>query len=87
MSEERLRQEAVRRRLTGESPAEIADALGRSTRWVRKWVARHQEQTGSDSWAQSRSRAPLNSPGRTPANIEHLILEARERLVANPRAQ
>lgn len=42
MSEERQRQEAVRRRLPGEPPADI---------------------------------------------IEHLILQARERLVANPRAR
>lgn len=86
MSEEELRQEAVRRRLAGESPAEIAQDLGRTTRWVRKWVARHDEQTEED-WAQSRSRAPHTSPSRTPADVEAQILLARERLVANPRAQ
>lgn len=86
MSEEELRQEAVRRRLAGESPAEIAEALGRTTRWVRKWVARHGDD-GSDGWAESRSRAPHRSPTRTPAELEALILAARARLVANPRAQ
>ena len=86
MSEEELRQEAVRRRLAGESPSEIAQDLGRTTRWVRKWVARHDEQTEED-WAQSRSRAPHTSPSRTPADVEAQILRARERLVANPRAQ
>lgn len=55
MSEEELRQEAVRRRLSGESPTEIAEALGRTTRWVRKWVGRHSEEAGSESWAESRS--------------------------------
>lgn len=87
MSEEKLRQEAVRRRLAGESPAEIASALGRTTRWVRKWVARHGEESGSETWVQSRSRAPHRSPTRTPAELEGQILGARARLVANPRAQ
>lgn len=87
MSEEELRQEAVRRRLAGESPREIAQVLGRTTRWVRKWVARHGEEAGTDTWAESRSRAPHRSPTRTPAELETLILEARSRLVANPRAQ
>jgi hypothetical protein len=87
VSEEELRQEAVRRRLAGESPSEIADALGRTTRWVRKWVARHDADGRSDSWAESRSRAPLRSPTRTSDELESLILAARGRLVANPRAQ
>lgn len=87
MSEEELRQEAVRRRLAGESPTEIADALGRTTRWVRKWVARHDAEGDSERWAESRSRAPHRSPTRTSDQLEALILAARSRLVANPRAQ
>ena len=87
MSEEQLRVEAVRRRSSGESPTEIATALGRTTRWVRKWVARHDEDGHADSWAQSRSRAPLSSPTKTPAELESQILASRARLVANPRAQ
>ncbi len=62
MSERELRVEAVRRRLAGESPTEIAAVLGRTTRWVRKWVARHDEDGHDGQWAQSRSRAPLTSP-------------------------
>ena len=84
MSEEELRQEAVRRRLTGESPTGIAEALGRTTRWVRKWVARHDSDGGNDDWAESRSRAPHSSPTRTSDELEALILAARARLVANP---
>lgn len=87
MSEEELRQEAVRRRLAGEGPTEIAEALGRTTRWVRKWVARHGTEGHDERWSESRSRAPLSSPTRTSAELEALILAARERLVANPRAQ
>jgi transposase len=87
VSEEELRQEAVRRRLAGESPTEIAEALGRTTRWVRKWVARHETDGDGERWAESRSRAPHRSPSRTSAELEALILAARGRLVANPRAQ
>lgn len=87
MSEEELRREAVRRRLAGESPTEIAAGLGRTTRWVRKWVARHYSEGSDQRWAQSRSRAPHSSPTRTSAELEALILAARARLVANPRAQ
>lgn len=87
MSEEEQRQEAVRRRLAGESPTEIADALGRTTRWVRKWVERHRDQGHTESWVESRSRAPHHSPTRTSVELRSLILASRERLVANPRAQ
>ena len=87
MSEEELRKEAVRRRLAGENPSEIAAGLGRTTRWVRKWVARHGEEDADDSWARGRSRAPHTSPYRTSDLLRSQILAARERLVANPRAQ
>jgi putative transposase len=87
VSEEDLRQEAVRRRLAGESPAEIAARLGRTTRWVRKWVERHAGHDSGTGWNQSRSRAPLHSPNRIDEVLEEQILAARERLVANPRAQ
>jgi len=87
VSEEELRQEAVRRRLQGESPTEIAAAMRRTTRWVRKWVSRHADEGHLDRWAQSRSRAPISSPTKTPASVEAQILGSRARLVANPRAQ
>lgn len=87
MSEEELRREAVRRRLAGESPVEIAEALGRTARWVRKWVARHADEAGAGDWAGSRSRAPRTRTNQTPAGLERQILAARARLVANPRAQ
>lgn len=87
MSEEDLRREAVRRRLGGENPADIAAGLGRTTRWVRNWVARYGEESDRDSWAQSRSRAPHSRPGQTSVELERQILDARARLVADPRAQ
>lgn len=82
-----MRKEAVRRRRAGESPEAIAESLGRTSRWVRKWVARHDEESHRDAWAKGHSRAPLHSPRRTPDDVRQLILDARSRLVANPRAQ
>lgn len=87
MSEEELRREAVRRRLSGEGPEQIAVALGRTGRWVRKWVARYDEDGDRDGWATGRSRAPHTSPTRIPDELHHQILAARERLTSNPRAQ
>ncbi len=85
--EEELRKEAVRRRLDGESPTEIAVGLGRTTRWVRRWVTRHGEDGHDDGWAQGRSRAPQTNPNRTSDQLRAQVLAARARLVANPRAQ
>jgi hypothetical protein len=85
VSEEDLRREAVRRRRAGESPEAIAVELGRTSRWVRKWVARADEEAASCG-AQGRSRAPLSSPTRVPDDVRNLILDARRRLIANPRA-
>lgn len=86
-SEEELRANAVRRRLAGESPEEIANDLERTTRWVRKWVARHAEEGHDTAWAEDRSRAPHTSPNQTPEQLRDQIIAARQRLTANPRAQ
>lgn len=87
MSEEELRQEAVRRRRLGENAEEIAAALGRTSRWVRKWVARADDEATNATWAQGHSRAPVHSPSRTPDAVRQLIIDARRRLEANPRGQ
>ncbi|MFN2468980.1 MAG: integrase core domain-containing protein [Gaiellaceae bacterium] len=84
-SEEELRKEAVRRRLAGESPEAIARSLGRSRRWVSKWVGR--SEVGGERWAAGAKRGPARAPHRTPAELEALVLAVRERLVANPWAQ
>ena len=86
MEEPELRREAVRRRLQGDSPTEIAQALGRSTRWVRKWVTRAEEGDSPD-WALDHSRAPFSSPRRTPDHIRRAVIEVRARLASNPRSQ
>ena len=87
MDEAERRAEAVRRRLAGESPEVIASDLGRTTRWVRKWTARFDEQGAEAGWAQGRSRAPLCSPRRTSDQVRALVIEIRQRLVGNPNSQ
>jgi transposase len=84
-SEQDLRTEAVRRRLAGESPEAIAGSLGRSVRWVQKWVGRHQ--AGDEGWAAGRKRGPKRAANRTPAELERQVIAVRERLAANPWAQ
>jgi len=83
--EEGLRKEAVRRYLGGEDAASIASELGRSERWVFKWAARYD--TGEPEWFASRDRRPHRSPAATPEEMVALVLAARDRLEADPRAQ
>jgi putative transposase len=87
VSEEEMRKEAVRRRQAGESAEDVAAALGRTGRWVRKWTSRAHEETGNQDWAAGRSRAPHTSPTRTGDDVRQSIIDARARLVANPRGQ
>lgn len=84
-TEQELRREAVRRRMAGESPAEIARSLGRTRQWVAKWVRRHE--AGNERWAEGARRGPRRAANRTPAGVEALVLCVRERLAENPWAQ
>ncbi len=83
--DERVRREAVARRLGGESVEEVARAVGRSRQWVTRWVKRY-DPTDPD-WSRQRSRAPRRVANRTPAEVEAQVLAVRERLTANPWAQ
>ena len=61
----------MQRYLSGEDPASICASLGKTTRWLYKWVARH---TPDDPTCfEDRSRRPLTSPFRTPAEIEKIV--------------
>lgn len=87
MDEMELRREAVRRHRAGETTERVADALGRTDRWVRKWTARADAAAAGEDWAQSRSRAPKHSPTRTPEELRNQVLQARAKLEANPMSQ
>jgi transposase len=85
--EEALRKEAVRMRVAGQTEVEVAEELGRSVRWVRKWLARWRETPDDPDWARSRSRAPGSSPQATNEEIVEQVLAARRKLEEDPRAQ
>lgn len=82
-SARRLRGEAVRRRLAGESPERIAASLGRSRRWVSKWVGRYA--AGGEEWAEGRK--PGRVVNRTDPAVETQVIAVRRRLQENPWAQ
>lgn len=83
--EEGKRQEAMRRYLQGDGAKAIAAELGRTERWVFKWMSRFED--GAADWFQSSSRAPTTRPTRTPEETVALILVARDRLEADERLQ
>jgi transposase len=85
ITEQQRRIEAVRRRLGGESPAEIARSLGRSRQWVAKWARRYEP--GGEVWAEGARRGPAQAPNRTSAEREAQVLAVRRRLDENPWAQ
>jgi putative transposase len=65
------RELAVEWYLAGESPQSICASLGKTTRWLYKWISRH---TPDDpAWFEDQSRRPLSSPCRTPAEIEKIV--------------
>jgi putative transposase len=87
MDEVELRREAIRRRQAGETSREVAAALGRSERWVRKWAARYERASAGEDWAQAISRAPRSSPNRTPVQVTAQVLAVRAKLELDPRSQ
>ena len=62
---------AVRRFIQGESPEVICASLGKSRRWLYKWVARHTPD--NPAWYDDQSRKPLTSSHRTPAEIDEIV--------------
>ena len=62
---------AVQRFYEGEEPEEICTSLGCSRSWLYKWAARYDPD--NPAWIDDRSRQPLSSPLRTPAEIEKIV--------------
>jgi putative transposase len=65
------RLKAVLRFYEGEEPEEICASLGCSRSWLYKWTARYDP--NNPAWIDDRSRQPLSSPLRTPAEIEKIV--------------
>ncbi|MDI6891536.1 MAG: leucine zipper domain-containing protein, partial [Actinomycetota bacterium] len=76
---EEVRIEAVRRYLSGEDATSITKELGVTRQWFYKWAKRYRE-GGGDTWFKEKSKAPHHLPRKTNPEIEHLVLEVRERL-------
>lgn len=79
-SDQELRREAIRRRLSGEQPQEICDDLDRSTSWFAKWWAAYRQNPRIDF--ADRSRAPHRSPTQTPETVIQAIVSIRQMLEA-----
>ena len=54
-------------------------------RWKRRWLEATEEDRASGAWASDRSSRPHRSPRRTPAELEQLVCDARERTGWGPR--
>lgn len=65
------RASAVQRYISGEDPESICASLGRSRRWLYKWLARHIPD--DSAWHEDLSRRPIISPHRTTAEIEKIV--------------
>lgn len=65
------RASAVERYFSGKDPERICASLGKTTRWLYKWVARHTPE--DPAWCNDQSRQPLSSPYRTPVEIEMIV--------------
>jgi len=82
----RLQQEraaAVQQYLAGEDPDDICTSLGKTTRWLYKWISRYVPD--DSSWFEDQSRKPLSSPSRTPAEIERIVELVRLNLYNHDR--
>jgi transposase InsO family protein len=70
-------------RSAGLSAADAARHFGVSRKTAFKWLARHDAEP--DRPLDDRSRRPHRSPGRTPDDVERLVLAARDRWGWGPR--
>lgn len=68
----------------GVSKAAAARRVGRSRRWVTKWVGRWRSE--GDDGLEDRSRVPQTQPSRTPQRIVDKILATRAELERIPEA-
>jgi transposase InsO family protein len=75
--EQELRQEAIRRRLSGERRKIICSDLERSTRWFDKWWSIFRADPSTDF--ADHSRAPLTVYSITTPELEQLVVGVRQR--------
>jgi transposase-like protein len=75
MDDIQSRDEAIRRYLAGNCPAEICRALGRSKTRLYKWLKRYDP--ANLAWGQSRSRGPYHLTTKTLQGMERLGCKIR----------
>jgi len=80
-----VRKTAVERYLQGERAEDICQDVGRSVRWLRKWVQRRR--AGGPHWYVAKSRAPHRVHNKTDEAQEQKIVAVRQELMNNPQAQ
>jgi len=76
--DEKYRRWAVQRYLNGECTASICTSLGRSKRWLQKWVKRHDPE--DPYWYRSRSRRPQHNPRKISNEVVQAVKMIRLQL-------
>ena len=77
-NEEIIRQEAIKRRISGETVTTICSSLQRSRRWFYYWYKRYKDK--QKDWFRNKSKRPHWSPDKTPPYLEKKIIGVRNSL-------
>jgi len=83
--EQKLRKQAIKRYIKGESPKSIYTDLKRSKNWFFKWLRRYK--TGDGNWYKDKSKAPKNSPAAISQIDAQRIVTTRRQLESQKFAQ
>lgn len=86
MTEYELRQEAIRRYLTGEKISKVAQSLKKSRKWLHTWIKRFNEKKDSN-WFKDLSKTPHNIKSTLTEETEQQILLIRRDLMNEKMAQ
>jgi len=84
-NQERQRQEAMQRFLSGESISSICRDFRRSRKWFYKWQKRYE--SGNPYWYKDESREPQNKPQKIDPKVEEAIIQVRSKLAQDKFAR
>ena len=85
MDESEIRKQAISRYENGESPKQIYQSLGKSKKWLFKWLKRYKN--GGDNWSEELSRRPHHSKEKIEKTMEQAIIDTRKKLEGTLYAQ
>ena len=82
-SNEEERIDAIKRYMQNERSIEICKDIGKSKRWLYKWLKRYKnaEKEGKIKWFQDESKAPNTVDRKTDPEIEKVVVNVRKSLV------